>query len=45
MRRPKITKEIKEQAKKAQELKWDSKNETASEYVDRISQLKKNRKR
>lgn len=44
MRKPKITKEIKELAKKSDAMKWDSKNESMQNYLDRIQKLKTNKK-
>lgn len=44
MRKPKITKEIKELAKKSDAMKWDSSKETMTEYIDRMQKLKTNKK-
>lgn len=44
MRKPKITKEIKELAKKSEDFKWDSSKETMTEYIDRMQKLKTNKK-
>lgn len=44
MRKPKITKEIKEQSKKIEELKYDSTKETMYDYVERISKERKTKK-
>jgi hypothetical protein len=39
--RPKVTKEIKEMAKKTNANKWDSKTETMQQYIDRIAKQRR----
>lgn len=43
--RPKITKEIKELADKIITQKWDSKNESAQDYVNRMATMKRNQRK